>query len=44
MIEINKIIFRPHLHMCKGVSGLPGKNKNESFHQTYCCNKLSDLW
>ena len=25
MFEINKIIFRPHLDMSRGVFGLPGK-------------------
>ena len=28
MFEMNKIIFRPHLDMSRGVFGLPGKNKN----------------
>ena len=29
MFEMNKIIFRPHLDMSRGIFGLPGKTKNK---------------
>ena len=41
--EINLVIFRPQLDMYRGVSGLPGRNKNLSLHKTDSRNVLSDL-
>ena len=39
---MNKIMFRPHLDMSRGIFKLPGKNKNESLNKTDCPMQMAE--
>ena len=44
MFEMNLIMFMNLYDMFIDVSGLPDKNKNESWHKTDCRKVVSDFW
>ena len=43
IFEKNKVFFRPDLNTFRGIWCLPDQFQTESWHQTDCCNMVSEI-